>query len=74
MALLGFESGARLLSKGLRSASALVAGIGAAMIALEVARRLSADTTEPVRIRLKPGQSIRVVVRRPDPESMPTEA
>ena len=62
------RSGARTLSRGLRTSSPAVAALGAALLALAYLRNEKRDESPQV-IRVRPGEAIRVVVtsvRQPD--------
>lgn len=62
---MSFESGARTLSRGLRTGSAGIAGLGALLLALAVIRRGEPRKTLVYRTTLRPGQSLRVALTRP---------
>ena len=59
------RSGARTLSRGLRTADAGVAALGAAILALAYLRTTGGDRRLVHSAKVKPGQSIRVVVTHP---------
>lgn len=60
---ISLNNGARVLSKGLRTSSAGLAAVGAAILALVAIRRIEAgEKTAVYRTKLRPGESLEVVV------------
>jgi hypothetical protein len=60
---ISLHNGARVLSKGLRTSSAGLAAVGAAILALVAIRRIEAGEKPVVyRTKLRPGESLEIVV------------
>jgi len=59
------QSGARTLSKGLRTGSPGLAGLGALLLALVVIRRTEARSALVHRTTVRPGESLRVTLTKP---------
>ena len=64
---LSLQSGARTLSKGLRTSDPKTAALGAAILALAYIRTQREVETRTHVVRLRPGQSLEVVVVRNEP-------
>ena len=64
---LSLQSGARTLSKGLRTSDPKTAALGAAILALAYIRNQREVETRTHVVRLRPGQSLEVVVVRNEP-------
>jgi hypothetical protein len=62
-----FDSGARTLSKGLRTSDPKTAALGAAVLALAYIRNQRQTESLTHVVRLRPGQSLEVVVVRDEP-------
>ena len=60
---ISLQNGARVLSKGLRTSSAGLAAVGAAILALVAIRRIEEGARPAVyRTKLRPGESLEIVV------------
>lgn len=68
---ISLSSGARTLSRGLRTSSPAVAALGAALLALAYLSNEEQDEAPQV-IKVRPGEAIRVVVSRPEHKSQST--
>lgn len=64
---LSLQSGARTLSKGLRTSDPKTAALGAAILALAYIRSQRPTETLTHIVRLRPGQSLEVAVIRNEP-------
>ena len=61
----GFVRGVRLMSRGIRTGNAGVAGLGTALAAWALVTRTADPAREPVQVlEVRPGDEIRVVVIR----------
>lgn len=61
---ISLQDGARILSKGLRTSTPSTAALGAAILALVAIRRIeAADPPAVYRTKLRPGESLEVIVR-----------
>lgn len=60
-------SGARRLTRGIRTGNVGVAVVGAILTAMAIARRGSGPKSELVQVvKVKPGQTVEISVTRPD--------